>query len=62
MNWREWRGKPPEERRAAVARYKAASAELERVSRHDREETEAYHAANDELWAACEAVPWWRRW
>lgn len=58
--------KTPEQRAAraaAVKAYSDARDELERVSRRDREETEAYHEANDAVWKALENpdLPWWRR-
>lgn len=55
-----------QEREAAVAKYKAARAELERAGEADRkagrhEETDAYLAANSAVIKAEKHVPWWRR-
>lgn len=41
--------------------YKAAKAELERVSKRDREETDEFLAANHAVIEAEKNVPWWRR-
>ncbi len=41
--------------------YRAARADLDRISRRDRTETDAYLAANDRVAEAERNVPWWRR-
>lgn len=51
-----------QDRRAAVARYRGARDELDRIARRDRAETDEWADANDEMWEAAKAVPWWRRW
>jgi hypothetical protein len=48
-----------QERKAAAAELRAARAELERVSRRDREETEDYFRANARVVEAEKHVPWW---
>src|SRR5688500_16792961 len=45
----------------AVERYQTARAELERVSKRDREETPAYVEANAKVHELAEQVPWYRR-
>ncbi len=52
-----WRGASREDRDA----YKAARENLERVSKRDREETDAYFDAHDALVAAMAKLPWWQR-
>ncbi|RAN92673.1 hypothetical protein GAR05_06165 [Micromonospora saelicesensis] len=46
---------------AAIKEHKDARAELERVSRRDRAETDAFLDANDRVIAAEKNVPWYRR-
>jgi hypothetical protein len=41
--------------------YKAARANLEHVSKRDREETDAYLEANQAVIEAEKNIPWWRR-
>lgn len=41
--------------------YKAARAELERISERDREETDDYLAANHAVIEAEKKLPWWQR-
>lgn len=45
----------------AVAAYKKARAELERVSRRDRTESDDYLAANARVGETAVRLPWWRR-
>lgn len=49
------------DRQQANETYKAAKAELERVSRRDKTETDAYLKANDEVAKTAKNVSWWRR-
>lgn len=49
------------EKKQAIANHQAAKAELERVSKRDRAETDAYLAANSEVAETVKHVPWWRR-
>ena len=61
-----------QEKRAAVAEFRAARRELAAVYEQDKttakrerrrmEETPAYWAANDRVAEAEKHVPWWRRW
>ena len=56
--------KTPEQKASddkAIKTYKKAKAELERVSRRDREETEDYYRANKAVIDAEKNVPWWAR-
>lgn len=46
---------------AAIKEHKEARAELERISRRDRAETDAFLDANDRVIAAEKNVSWWRR-
>ncbi|WP_170301595.1 hypothetical protein [Saccharopolyspora hirsuta] len=48
-------------KKQAADEYKTAQAELEKVSRRDRTETDEYLAANDRVARAAQNVPWWRR-
>ena len=48
-------------RRQANEDYKPAKAELERISRRDKTETDDYLKANDAVVEAAKHVSWWRR-
>lgn len=52
-----------EANREAVRKLAKAQDELERVSKRDRRHPDdaAWNEANDAVWAARAAVPWWRR-
>lgn len=47
--------------RADRKAYKAARAELERISRRDRCETDEFIAANRAVIKAEKKLPWWQR-
>lgn len=49
------------DKKAANREYAEAKAELERITKRDRAETDAYLAANDRVAAAAKSVSWWRR-
>ena len=49
------------DKKQAIADHKAAKAELERVSKRDRAETDAYLAANRRVIETEKDVPWYRR-
>ena len=50
-----------EDRQQAIADHREALAELERVSRRDRAETDDYLAANRRVIETEKNVPWYRR-
>lgn len=50
-----------QDKKDAIREHKAARAELERVSKRDREETDAYLVANQRVIDAEKNVPWYRR-
>ncbi|MFE9192075.1 hypothetical protein ACFYL6_20965 [Micromonospora sp. NPDC007208] len=54
-------GSKDPQKTAAIQEHKDARAELERISRRDRAETDAFLDANDRVIAAEKNVPWYRR-
>lgn len=54
-------GKSKDEKKAAIREHKAARRELERISRRDRYESDAYLDANSRVIKAEKNIPWWRR-
>lgn len=50
-----------QDRKQAIEDYQAKRAELERISKRDRAETDEYHAANQAVAEAEKNVPFWRR-
>ncbi|MFI6238322.1 hypothetical protein ACIBEF_00420 [Micromonospora sp. NPDC050795] len=54
-------GSKDPQKAAAIKEHKDARAELERISRRDRAETDAFLDANDRVIAAEKNIPWYRR-
>jgi hypothetical protein len=48
-------------RKQAIAEHQAAKQHLAAVSQRDRTETDEYLAANQQVVATEQRVPWWRR-
>ena len=56
-----WRGKPKEERRADIGRYKSARKAAEQAAKNLRDECYATMQLNDAVIEAEKHIPWWRR-